>query len=65
MPLTPDGVFEDRATDAAAADPTTGSPPPVGAEVCNVENKNKDNSDAMITRLRDMRGCPSMETPTR
>ena len=44
MPLTPDGVFEDPATDAAAADTNTESPQPVGAVVCSVEKENKDNS---------------------
>ena len=44
MPLTPDGVFEGRATDAAAADANAESPPQVGAEVCSVEKENKDNS---------------------
>ena len=46
MPLTPDGVFEGRATDAAAADANAESPPQVGAEVCSVEKgKQKQLSD--------------------
>ena len=44
LPLTPDGVFEGRPTDAPAADANAESPPQVGAEVCSVEKENKNNS---------------------
>ena len=46
LPLTPDGVFEGRPTDAPAADANAESPPQVGAEVCSVEKgKQKQLSD--------------------
>ena len=41
MPLTPVGVFEDRATDIAAADPNTGSPPPAGPKSAAWKGKTK------------------------